>query len=234
MASNSQNANQSTAKKWICNILWLIAFAAAVWIYLYPVDNFVPEYRSDRRPTPVALSQADRAEEIEAEVNRLFDRLEELRGTKEGFNLGNFNSPASTEEIAKLEQRFGPLPLDFKAYLKRHNGFKDYGAFYGYQPLLKVDSMMAQTEDLLAIGENNGVTPMCHEGCWFHPGSVIFEESDGGGYVINVTNGHIYSWDHDGGPFQLKFESFTEMLKKIVRFSESDSTESSARWWEEE
>lgn len=214
--------------------MWLIAFAAAVWVYLYPVDNFVPEHRSNHRPTPAALLHAEREQEIEAEINRLFDRLEELRDAKEEFNLGRFNPPASAAEIAKLEQRFGPLPLDFKAYLKRHNGHNDYGKFYGYQPLLTVSSMLAQTEDLLAIGESNGVTPMCHEGCWFHPGSVIFEESDGGGYVINVTNGHIYSWDHDGGPFEKEFESFTEMLQKIVRFLESDSTESSPCFWEED
>lgn len=231
--SKQSEQPRRTAKRWLGNLLWLAALSMAAWIYFYPVDNFIPERRSDHRPIPIAILQADSAEEIDAEVNHLFDKIEKLRDTKEDFDLGTFNPPASTEEITKLEQRFGPLPLDFKAYLKRHNGHAGrVGSFYGYQPLLTIDSMMAESEELLALGEDD--LPMCHEGCWFHPGTVIFEESDGSGFVINSSNGHIYSWDHDGGPFELQFESFTDMLQKVVRFLESDSTESSPRWWEED
>lgn len=226
--------DQSRTATRLKNLLWLVLLAMSLWGYLYPVDNFVPELRSDLRPAPVAITQAKYASEIEAEINQLFDEIERLRLTKPNCSLGTFNPPASKAEIAKLEQRFGPLPLDFKAYLQRHNGFDGDGGFYGYQPLLTVNSMIDQSEELLVIGEHNEFLPMCHEDCWFHPGAMIFEESDGGGYVINATNGHIYTWDHDGGPFRFEFNSFTEMLQKIVRHLRSDSTEPHARWWEEE
>lgn len=230
MSNDENREGRGIIWKWLCRALWTLALATSIWIYIYPVDNFIPESRSDRRPTPVALLQADRADEIETEINRLFDRIEQLRKTKKEFSIGTFNPPASDSQIARLEQRFGPLPIDFKAYLKRHNGTQGYGYFYGYQPLLTVEQMLEQTEDLMVIGEYNEVAPMCHEGCWFHPGAVIFEESDGGGYVINVSNGHIYNWDHDGGPFSYESDSFTTMLQRIVRFLESDSDESTANW----
>ena len=32
--------------------------------------------------------------------------------------------------------------------------------------------------------------------------------------VINASNGFIYSWDHDGGPFSKVGNSFLELLEK--------------------
>jgi cell wall assembly regulator SMI1 len=132
--------------------------------------------------------------------------------------VGHQISPATDAQIAEVERHVGPLPLDFRSYLQLHNGHADHsGGFYGYQPLLSCESMINDSKDLLSIGTNYQEIPLHHEGAWFHPGCLIFEEQDGGGYVINATTGVIYRWDHDGGPLHFLAESFTEMLKRMVR-----------------
>lgn len=191
----------------------------AWWLYLDPIDRFQPDLRSDRRPSPIAVLQQERADEIRSEVRELFDTIRML--WKERYPnepMGQLAGPASEEQIARLERHVGPLPIDFRAYLELHNGHVDKrGGFYGYQPLLSCDEMLEQSADLLKIGQDYQEVPLHHQDVWFHPGCLIFEEEDGGGFVLNASTGVVYRWDHDGVPLSCLAENFTELLQRMVR-----------------
>lgn len=130
--------------------------------------------------------------------------------------MGKFNPPASTDEIDELECMVGPLPLDFKAYLRIANGQKFGGQFFGDQQLLNCKEIADHSREYMDIGKDDQEIPLMHEGVWFHPGALIFEALDGGGYAINATSGVIYSWDHDGGPLKPIANSFTDMLEWML------------------
>ena len=42
---------------WLYWGFWAIALAGAVWLYFYPIDDFVPASRSQRRPVPVSFAE---------------------------------------------------------------------------------------------------------------------------------------------------------------------------------
>lgn len=199
---------------WFYWSFWSIALAGAIWLYFYPVDNFVPRERSERRPVPVAHAEEKDKATIEERVAFLLDEYPKIWNEKFGQREGRVKPfgepPATTKMIARLERQVGPLPVAFKAYLMLHNGG---GRLFESTPLLNCNHMLSQSIDLLAIGTDYQQLPLTHEDIWFHPGALVFEEADGGGLVINATNGVIYSWNHDGGPFLKVGNGFLEMLE---------------------
>ena len=189
-------------------IFYAVFFFALIWSYFWPIDYFQPAVRSARRPKPIAQSQAEDAQVIDAEVRALLAKFNTL--AKEKFPndyVDDFAPPATEEEIEELEYWVGcALPEDFKAYLRTHNGHNNRwgkGSFYGYQPLLPCKEILKDSIDLLAIGRDFPTVPLEYAGCWFHPGVIIFEERDGGGYCLQALTGEIMSWDHDGGPLKV-------------------------------
>ncbi len=59
--------------------------------------------------------------------------------------------------------------------------------------------------------------PLADQGLWFHPGCLAFSDLDGGGLAINASSGKIYEWNHDGGQLTFVADSFTTLLRRMLR-----------------
>lgn len=206
------------------SIVWGTLLAISLWLYFFPVDYFQPESRSEKRPTPVAFEQRHREKEIVAEVKELVLKIQKLWTEKYPDEpMGELAPPAPESEIEELERLVGPLPLDFKAFLRIANGHTNRGGrFFGYQPLLNCKRILEDSRDLAAMGQDYQEIPLTHADVWFHPGALIFEEQDGGGYAINAANGVVYNWDHEGGSLSPVAHSFQDMLRRMLACLEAD------------
>lgn len=194
-----------------------------LWRYYFPPDTIHPARRSERRSIPVAFSQQQRAAEIRHEVRELLEKTQQVWAARfPNDPMGEFNPPASTADLAKLERIVGPLPLDFLAYLEWANGQRDrQGQFYSSATLMTAEDIYTQSIELHSLCTQFMQIPLTDEGLWFHPGCLLFSDLDGGGLAINASSGKIYEWDHDGGQLTLIADSFTALLQRMLRHLET-------------
>ncbi|MGI9515410.1 MAG: SMI1/KNR4 family protein [Pirellulaceae bacterium] len=124
------------------------------------------------------------------------------------------NPPASDEQLQQLENEIGfAIPVELRELLSINNGMKhlDDGL---YPPLLSTKQMAKQQKDMLEIMEpDDEYTPdNLDECCTWVDWLLLFAESDGGGYAIDLNSGAIWDWDHDGWTFEHKADSLSEFL----------------------
>ena len=217
-SSISDETRWSRKMSWIRTFLWGLAFCVSIGLYFDPIDHYVPAKRSERRTVPVALAQQSRAAEIEQEVQDLVQTMNRLWPEKFPNNpMGELNGPASDEQIAELEHRFGPLPLDFKAFLKLHNGLYYEHDLFGHETFLDCAEIIDRSDELLSIVmEYEGFLPLTHDGILFHPGVLIFADGDCSKYMLNATNGLVYVWDPPGNLLTVEWASFIAILHRMV------------------
>lgn len=227
--------NKRQCLKWMCSAIGLSL--ACYVAYELPTGSQIWVQRSERRLVPPPNPNAAEQRQIRDHVVSLLNKIERLRlerHPEEGSC--KFLEPAKENEILAIEEYSGArLPEDFRAYLELHDGQDRRSSFYGYQPLLSCKEILSQSKDLLSIFSAHSSLPLNHQGDWYHPAALIFEERDGGGYAINALNGKVYSWDHDGGSLRLKANSFTDFLEVLVACLEAgDGPNAALSKWDRE
>ncbi len=132
---------------------------------------------------------------------------------------GFSNEPATESEIEKLETTIGAkLPDEFRELLQATNGnSRDCSSDHHlYPPLLTVEQLILTHQDTLdEINPENTIETMEFSYEWMR-GILLFADEDGAGFVLELANGHVWSWDHDGWFFTKKADSIRELLEKTI------------------
>jgi hypothetical protein len=129
-----------------------------------------------------------------------------------------FAAPATTDEIARLEQNLGsPLHPDLRSMLLEFNGVAYRDKYWGpqWRPLyLSVSQMLEELQDYFANSGNP--LPAADE----LRNVAFFAQQNGFGVVYAVcsrnfgdfTSGQVLALDHETGEFALERESLEEFV----------------------
>ncbi len=132
-----------------------------------------------------------------------------------------FAAPATSDEIARLENSFGSgLHPDLRSMLFEFNGvaYRDKYWGPGWNPLyLSVPQILEQPEELREyFGGSEGPIPAVEE---FH-NVAFFAQKNGFGVVYalclrsfgDFTSGQVLALDHETGEFEFERESLAEFV----------------------
>lgn len=211
----------SKFRKWGIRILAAaILLAASATHWPSGEDDYIPVIRSARRSPTVQQFAGKDEEKIAAEIRQLWAKLESMMTDGE---KALFNPPASEEEIQSLENIIGTrLPVDFRTYLKIHNGSKTYRSCL-YQRPLSIEAMKKELRSMHGYLEfglpTNAVSKDNYNANLWRPGLMLFSEDDGAGSAIDCSTGEVINWDHDGWGFYKETKTFTEYLQNAVKNS---------------
>jgi len=204
---NSENRKLARTWTWIPRISALLLFIGACSSHFFPFeDPFVPTERTERKQLLKFDTRPD--SEVKAEIAKLWSGYE---SDAEQLELSPFNEPATDEQIAELENLVGsPLPADFKAFLKIHNG--GHG-FYS------VAEMVTQYKRNISIIEfEQSADLQLTQNNW-HPGLVVFRGSE---HAIQVGTGCVVQVRPASKPYNQisipnhdTFAKFLEQFRKI-------------------
>ncbi len=132
--------------------------------------------------------------------------------------------PATSKELTTLEEGLGfQLPLQLRELLMVTNGtIREVCEEHLYPPLLSTEQILiAHLRNAEDMTENSdaSIENMEFSYKWM-PGILLFAEEDGAGLVIEIENGSIWHWDHDGWFFAQKSDSIHSLLESTIQNQE--------------
>ena len=127
--------------------------------------------------------------------------------------------PATEKQIRQLEQEIGSeIPKGLRDLLQITNGTsRDVSRdFHLYPTLLSIEQILiAHRQNLDEIDLNGTIENMEFSYKWI-PGVLLIADEDGAGFVVELSNEQVWSWDHDGWYFTKKADTIRDLLEKTV------------------